>query len=1009
LFIAQQSSFSAQVTGAITGTVRDETGAVLPGVSITASSEEGIISDRSVISDGQGSYWIAPLPPGSYTVIARLSGFADQEYRNLRLAINQELRLDIQLRVRDIAETIQVQAAPSLLQARRSDLSSRVDGQFIKSLPLNGRNFVDLVALVPGAKPRTEEENASRISLFGERAAATSFVVDGADNNHPVMGGPLQHYTQESIQEFEVITTGYQAEFGRAQGGVVNIITRSGSNRFSGSGFLFARDDGLDSSNVKSQPTPELSRQQWGGSIGGPLGKGRAFFFGAVEVLDEKRGLNIDQSRIPHFVQEGIATPEGEEDLNRGPQTDGLTGMFRLDAELGNEHRLFGMVNWNDLAVAGEVSSPVAGTLALPSAARLEETSSSGWTVRDVWVWNPSSILETTFHFADLDHHLNRDRIGRPEPVLLLLNDGFLQTGAPFGGRRDRLTDRIQVSQTVGLMAGASGQHHIKFGWDWTRSTVGGFDQVTNDLEYSAAFLDPNQADVMREHFRRFGFQQPAARFFSLSGNPDGSLELDVSNHDWAFFLQDSWRLRDHFTLNLGLRYDYASLFGSDADNLAPRMGFAWDPAGNHKTVLRGSMGIFHDRNLLSAAATVPELGGVFTRSLFDVALPRLGYTYTDSLIDLVITSGFPTAEGGRTPPENPRYSDFANALRNDPLALYKILGIAVEDPTLPPVVSADNIKDLSGLSPREALERIESTFPGTDWEFFDIPGGSLVGNRVLSFFPRGPLGLTREISRYSDARTPWTTAFNIGLQHEFAGNFLLSLDYVHRRSRDLLTRRIVNLYDVDPGDPRFGQTTDGGPRINQVTYEGRVHYDGLIASVKKRLAGQWSLAVTYTGSRVKDNLLTGEVGSTFTDNNNPELDWGPSNLSAPHVFVAHSLVQLPFGVTLSKIAFWRSGSAFNPRGITDQDGDGLVDQRDPGVPRNSFRTSPYFDLDFRLEKSIALGDRQFLSFYLEAFNLTNRANVRNVQAVAGPSFGVPNAFLPGRELQLGVRFHMDP
>src|SRR5690606_37062767 len=272
LFVAQQSSFSAQVTGAITGTVRDETGAVLPGVSITASSEEGIISDRSVISDGQGSYWIAPLPPGSYTVIARLSGFADQEYRNLRLAINQELRLDIQLRVRDIAETIQVQAAPSLLQARRSDLSSRVDGQFIKSLPLNGRNFVDVMALVPVAKPRTEDENASRISLFGERAAATGVVCDGADNNPPVMGGPSKYYTQESIQEFEVITTGYQAEFGRAQGGVVNIITRSGSNRFSGSGFLFARDDGLDSSNVKSQPTPELSRQQWGGSIGGPLG-----------------------------------------------------------------------------------------------------------------------------------------------------------------------------------------------------------------------------------------------------------------------------------------------------------------------------------------------------------------------------------------------------------------------------------------------------------------------------------------------------------------------------------------------------------------------------------------------------------------------------------------------------------------------------------------------------------------------------------------------------------------
>src|SRR5690606_32448432 len=135
LFIVQQSSFSGQGTRALTGAVRHETGAVLRGVSMTARSEEGIISDRSVISDGQGSYWIAPLPPGSYTVIARLSGFADQEYRNLRLAINQELRLDIQLRVRDIAETIQVQAAPSLLRARRSGLSSRVHGPVTMPIP----------------------------------------------------------------------------------------------------------------------------------------------------------------------------------------------------------------------------------------------------------------------------------------------------------------------------------------------------------------------------------------------------------------------------------------------------------------------------------------------------------------------------------------------------------------------------------------------------------------------------------------------------------------------------------------------------------------------------------------------------------------------------------------------------------------------------------------------------------------------------------------------------------
>ena len=395
----------------------------------------------------------------------------------------------------------------------------------------------------------------------------------------------------------------------------------------------------------------------------------------------------------------------------------------------------------------------------------------------------------------------------------------------------------------------------------------------------------------------------------------------------------------------------------------------------------------------------------MFTQSAFDVALPRLGFDYTDSLIDLVITSGFPTGTGDRGPAENPAYTPLANALRANPYALYDLLGIAVADRDRPPVITADNVRQMSGRSAADALALLESTFPGTDFEFFDVPGGSLAGDRVLSFFPRGPLALSRDVSSYGTDRTPWTRALSVGIDRQLPGGVTASVVYVHRRTRDLLTRRIVNLSDAAPGDPTFGLTVDGGPRINQVTYEGWIDYDGVILAARKPVGGRYQFGASYTGSRARDNLLTGGVGSTFSNNNHPELDAGPSNQSAPHVFVANGVVVLPWDLSVSGIVYWRSGAAFNPRGIQDLDGDGLVDQRDTSQPRNHFRTAPFANIDVRVEKTLRLSPRHELGLLVEAFNLANRANVLNVNSVSGPDFGTPNTFFAGREVQAGIRY----
>jgi outer membrane receptor protein involved in Fe transport len=1003
---------SAQIAGTIVGVVHDASGAVLPGVAVKVTGPTLQRESVSVVTGPDGTYRVPLVPAGEYTVTAELSNFQPQRRDAVRVAVNQEVVLDFTLTVAGVAEKVDVTSTVPLVETTRSDVTNRVTTETIEALPLNGRNFVDLIGLVPGARPDPGQgSSGNNVSIFGERGASVSFLVDGAENNDPLNGGPLLRYTQDSIREFEVMTTGYNAEFGRAQGGVANIITRSGRDRIDARVFWFGRNDRFDSSNIptaageEQQDVPKLTRNQWGGSAGGPLKRQLAYFFGSLEVTDEQRGVNIDRSVIPAFILNGLATPGGVEDFGIAPKTDGFTGLFKTDVNFGKSNRLSASINRSTNDGSGEISSPVAGTTALPSAARSTTAHGTSFVARETAVLGSNLFLESSGSYLDGLSGSNLDQTQRSEPLLILLLSGFVQTGAPFGGRIERDSSRLQLAQTLSAYRnGPAGTHNVKLGWDYNRVGLTGSDDVQNDVEYSAAFLFPDAHAINADRFSRLGFQQSAARFFTLSANPDNSLDLDITSNDFSAFVQDSWQPRHDLTFNLGARYDYAGLFGDDHNNLAPRLGAAWDLGARHQTIVKANFGIFFDRNLLSAAATVPDKGGIFTRSSFDVALPRLGSDYTDSLIDLVITSGFPTANG-RSPAENPAYRAMADALRADPFALYKLLGIAPGDPAKPTVINAGNVQQLSGKSPDQVLALLESTWPGTDWEFFDVPGGSILGERVLSFFPRGPLALSRDVSRYSEDRTPWTRAFSAGVDQQLGRDFSVAVTYVHRRTRDLLTRRIVNLFDASPGDARFGQTTDGGARISQVTYDGLINYDGVVMALRKRLSNHYQFQVSYTGSRARDNLLTGSVGSTFSNNNHPEIDFGDSNQSVPHIFVANGLVQLPFEFSVSGIVSWRSGSAFNPRGIRDLDGDGLVDQRDVSQPRNDFRVKSFGSIDMRVEKVFRLPGDHRVTALVEVFNLANRANVSNVNAVAGDAFGTPVAYFPGREIQLGVRY----
>src|SRR5437867_7225242 len=353
-------AFLAQPTSTIEGTVSDRQGLTISGAEVSVTANTLAVS-RKTTTDATGNYQISALSAGIYRLTVSHAGFSTQEFKDLEMTLNRTLKFYVSLDVVTVSQKVVVSAEMPLLETTASSQGTTILPSQIVDMPINGRNYLDLLQLVPGvAINRQADANSDNATpILGERANNTGFLIDGLPNQNELNGGPAAQFNQDTIAEFQVITTGYKAEFGHSSGGVVNVITKSGGNDLHGLASAYHRNSVLDSSDIPGKDVPYLLRWDYDLAGGGAIVRDKAFWFGSAEGIHENRQLNfVIPDNTPQFII------DNEDRFNR-PTTDRETRLFtKFDQVLGNHH-LTEQANYTNVHVNS--TNPLSLSTLLPS------------------------------------------------------------------------------------------------------------------------------------------------------------------------------------------------------------------------------------------------------------------------------------------------------------------------------------------------------------------------------------------------------------------------------------------------------------------------------------------------------------------------------------------------------------------------------------------------------------------------------------------------------------------
>lgn len=1018
----------------IRGIVVDQTGARLPSVRIEVLRED-TNEARSLETDRRGQFAFAELDPGRYSIEARLDGFTTYRHR-VHLAVGQQLWLEPELIVaaRAVVVTGGADTDLPLVERTPAAMTTLVDRAQVANLPLDGRNFLELALLAPGTAPAPEGSASSVRGEFafttnGSREDFSNFVLDGVYNVDPKLNTPAVRPPVDGISEFKVVTSSYDASYGRNAGGQVNVLTRSGSNRLSGTAYAFLRNGALDATNYfapAGEPDPEYHRSQIGGSAGGPLVRSRTFFFADYERTGLREGItrvtNVPtaRERAGDFSDSVFAVPVNPatgQPLPGGrlpaffihPIGASLAALYPLPnratpfANYVSSPELHDDVHQFDLKVEHNLSGRdrIAARYSFSDRALLEPFAGPGFSALPGFgndVARRGQNLAITFTRAaggsvnDLRLGYTRVAVGvfpentavtnasvglpmlSPRPrdagLSLISVAGYSPIGHEWNNPQESTSDTLQIADTATFARGA---HLLKIGGEWY-----GIRQAAYRDVQARGFLT-----FVRQGFTGNALADLLLGLPALTGGATLDNPQNLRAHSWSLFAHDDWRVARDVSLSAGLRYDSIAPPADRGDRAN-----LYDPAsGTLVRVGTGGMprgGFRPDRNNLA-----PRAGFAWSVDELERWIVRAGYGIYYNQGALATSEGL-----FFNPP-------FFN------------LGVYFAAPGLPPLTLSD-------------------PFPA------DFP----------VFIPQSATAYQR------DLETPWMQHWNVNVQHQLGHSRAVQAAYVGSRGHDLISARDANQPAPSPRQPNL-RPNPAFADITLIESRARSRFHALEVRYQQRMEAGLSLLTSYTLGKSMDDasgFFTSAGDANFPqDSRNPGAEWARSSFDVRHRLSLALSYELPFsgsrwleGWQVHGIATLQSGRPFTVAVHPDIDasntgrsnlGFGHNDRPDvtgtPGLPGDRRSADQWFDtsayafpafgsfgsagrnaldgpgvknVNGALVRVLPLGGAR-LQLRLEVFNLFNAANFDLPDPFLGsPTFGRILSAGPPRRVQLGAR-----
>ncbi len=587
--LAQQSVDYASLGGRVT----DPSAAVVAGAEVVVRHTQTNVT-ATAVTNQDGRFRFPYLKIGPYEITVRLHGFRDAT-RRLTLTAGAAFDLPVTLAVGGLDATVTVAGEATMLEASRSQIAATVAEAEVSSLPMNGRNFLDVALLIPGVAPaniastqlfpETSAVPGVTLSVASQRNLSNNFIVDGLSANDDAAALSGITYGVDAIEQLQVVTSGAQAELGRALGGYVNVVTRSGTNVLHGTAYDYVRDDRFNAKNLLSGKTLPMNQAQFGGSLGGPLVANRTFYFTNAERRD------LDQTGLVTILPASVAA------VNARLAAVGYQGPLLTTGEYPNpvdstnvlakvDHQVSGRDQFSarySLYDVGSLNSRGAGGLSAPSASSSLDNLDQTLAVSNTLTLSGRTVLETRAQYAHSDlQALPTDPIGPAVSIAGIASFGTLSS-SPTGRRN-------QMFQVVNNLSHHAGSHAFRIGVDFLYNN----DRITFPRSARGSYGFSSLASFLNGTYNNAGFTQTF-----------GATEVTQGNQNLGVYAQDEWKVSPAITLNLGVRYDlqYLETIATDSNNISPRIGVAWTPFDSRRTIVRGSAGLFYDRIPLRALA----------------------------------------------------------------------------------------------------------------------------------------------------------------------------------------------------------------------------------------------------------------------------------------------------------------------------------------------------------------------------------------------------------------------